>query len=187
MYPLLQWDSYFSIGSIYADGTPFPYNFVTSTGIDWWIFEAGIGLYTNGYMHLVSDVFSHGEPINGRVFIGQLSFDSQDWFSGTFTANFQWEDEHGTVSNAYRQIGFSASLDECGITPDCGPQEPPCIGDLNDDGNINIDDVLRLLSSYGSNCECPCPECPCPGDLSGNLLVDVNDLLLILELYGSDC
>ncbi|MHC4993010.1 MAG: ASPIC/UnbV domain-containing protein, partial [Planctomycetota bacterium] len=51
-------------------------------------------------------------------------------------------------------------------------------GDLDGDGEVTIDDLLRLLLAWG-----PCPF-PCPEDLDGDGAVDVDDLIALLINYG---
>jgi hypothetical protein len=54
-----------------------------------------------------------------------------------------------------------------------------CIGDLNDDGVVNVSDLLALLGAWGPN----------PGhaaDLNGDGVVNVSDLLMLLGAWG-DC
>ena len=48
-------------------------------------------------------------------------------------------------------------------------------GDINGDGQVNVDDLLQLLSEYG-NCNGNCAS-----DLDGDGDSDVNDLLLLLS------
>lgn len=56
-----------------------------------------------------------------------------------------------------------------------------CDEDLNDDGMVGVDDVLQLLSAYGSNCA------GCSEDIDGSGTVGVDDLLQLLSAYGGDC
>jgi murein tripeptide amidase MpaA len=51
------------------------------------------------------------------------------------------------------------------------------VGDLNDDGSVNVLDLLMLLDAWG-----PCDECP--EDLNGDGAVNVTDLLLLLANWG---
>ncbi|MCZ6836861.1 MAG: M36 family metallopeptidase [Planctomycetota bacterium] len=51
-------------------------------------------------------------------------------------------------------------------------------GDVDDDGVVNVPDLLTLLADWG-----PCPA-PCPADIDGNGVVDVNDLLTLLANWG---
>jgi hypothetical protein len=47
------------------------------------------------------------------------------------------------------------------------------LGDVNGDGNVDVSDVLALVSAWG-----PCSGCP--EDLNQNGMVDVTDLLIVL-------
>ena len=61
-----------------------------------------------------------------------------------------------------------------------GPEfTPPCIGDANGDGQVNVDDVLEVLNLFDQWCD------GCGSDLDDNGYVDVNDVLLLLSDW--DC
>lgn len=53
------------------------------------------------------------------------------------------------------------------------------VGDLNNDGVVNVADMLILLSQWGQ-----CGEGNCPADLNGDGTVDVSDLLILLSNWG---
>ncbi|TVQ51602.1 MAG: hypothetical protein EA377_12125 [Phycisphaerales bacterium] len=55
--------------------------------------------------------------------------------------------------------------------------EDPCVGDLTNDGVVNVFDLLELLGDWG-----PCPGCP--ADLTGDGVVNVFDLLELLGNWG---
>jgi hypothetical protein len=55
-----------------------------------------------------------------------------------------------------------------------------CMGDLDNNGVINTNDLLLLLSNYG------CTE-NCLADLSGDGIVTTSDLLLFLTVFGTNC
>ena len=61
-----------------------------------------------------------------------------------------------------------------GPIPDC---EDDCLGDLNGDGTIDVNDVLALIAAWGT------PD----GDVNDDGTTDVNDLLMVLDVYGTDC
>ena len=53
-------------------------------------------------------------------------------------------------------------------------------GDLDRDGDVDINDLLILLASWGT-----CPDCnDCPADLDGNCDVGIGDLLILLANWG---
>jgi hypothetical protein len=51
-----------------------------------------------------------------------------------------------------------------------------CPGDLNGDGNVNVNDVLRIISNWGGEGR---------EDLDGNSVVNVTDLLSLLDSWGA--
>tara|TARA_Y100000589_G_scaffold329979_1_gene378222 strand:- start:2881 stop:3522 length:642 start_codon:yes stop_codon:yes gene_type:complete len=57
-----------------------------------------------------------------------------------------------------------------------------CPGDLNNDQNIGVDDLLIVLSEYGLSCT---DGCLSDFDESGN--VNIDDLLTMLSYYGLPC
>jgi len=62
------------------------------------------------------------------------------------------------------------------------PVEPPCAtADFNCDGEVNVTDLLMLLSNWG-----PCipKEGSCQADLNGDGEVNVSDLLILLSQWG---
>lgn len=54
------------------------------------------------------------------------------------------------------------------------------LGDLNDDGHVDVLDLLILLGAWG---DCP-PKQPCLADLNNSGTVDVQDLLILLGNWG---
>ena len=78
---------------------------------------------------------------------------------------------------------FCANIDEpvWGMYVDGGDNifeegcEDDCIADANGDGEVGVDDVLMVLSDFGSAGE---------GDVNGDGIVDVNDILLVISAWG---
>ena len=54
-----------------------------------------------------------------------------------------------------------------------------CVGDLDGDGDTDVDDITLLLSDYGCTSGCP-------GDLDGDGDTDVDDLALLADDYGCE-
>ena len=73
------------------------------------------------------------------------------------------------IEGAYIDIGGNTVEDGCVV----------CEGDTNDDGVVDVTDLLAAVGSWG-----PCQGCDV--DIDGNGVVDVTDLLLIVGTWG-DC
>ena len=99
---------------------------------------------------------------------------------------------HGTPGGASFRIGRSRTNHDpdihenfaINIDPDelqFGGVRPDCDADLNEDGVVNVFDLLILLENWGS-----CPEnAPCPEDLTRDDQINVFDLLILLESWGT--
>jgi hypothetical protein len=64
----------------------------------------------------------------------------------------------------------------------CGSLEPEgdCLGDLDSDASIGVNDVLLLLADFGCATNCD-------SDLDNNGVVAVTDVLLMLGAFGDIC
>jgi len=58
------------------------------------------------------------------------------------------------------------------------PPSPPCEGDFNGDGFVNIVDLLEMFMNWG-----PCPP-GCPWDLNGDGEVGIMDVLQLFSIWG---
>ena len=92
--------------------------------------------------------------------------------STTFQIRFISEDiaDGSVVESAVD--GFALTTLSCDDAPPAVP------GDLNGDGDVDFDDLIGLLASWG-----PCGP-PCPEDLDGNGQVEFSDLLTLLGNWG---
>ena len=61
--------------------------------------------------------------------------------------------------------------------------EPSCPGDLNGDGQRNLDDLAEMLSNYGITSGAT----PEQGDMNGDGAVNLDDLAGLLAVYGQPC
>lgn len=75
--------------------------------------------------------------------------------------------------------GKSAPVDMASLIVDLDPQ-PSNPADLNNDGVVDVSDLLILLANWG---QCPRND-TCIGDINGDGVVDVSDLLLLLASWG---
>ena len=55
------------------------------------------------------------------------------------------------------------------------------LGDINHDGQTNVNDLLSVITTWGTCVGCPSDIAPNPG---GNGTVDVNDLLMVISNWG---
>lgn len=73
------------------------------------------------------------------------------------------------------------------VTITCAPPPPPCPADIDDSGEVNINDLLEVINGWGP---CPAPPDPCAADIEpigppqGDGTVDINDLLLVINSWG---
>lgn len=56
----------------------------------------------------------------------------------------------------------------------------PCLGDFNDDGDIDLEDLLAICGELGKVGECTC-------DMDFDADVDISDFSAFLQVYGTDC
>jgi hypothetical protein len=59
---------------------------------------------------------------------------------------------------------------------------PGLVGDIDHDGDVDLDDLSLLLSDYG--CTVSGQQLSCIGDLNGDTRTDIDDLTLLLAHYG---
>lgn len=60
---------------------------------------------------------------------------------------------------------------------------PPCTGDINGDGEVDLTDLATLLSHFGNRTGAT----PADGDSDNDHDVDLTDLATLLSNYGSNC
>jgi len=85
------------------------------------------------------------------------------------------EDCNGNVRADYVDLANGTSLD---LDHNNVPDECERVGDTNDDGAVDVTDLLAVLANWGF-CAAPCP-----ADVNFNGVVDVTDLLIVLGDWG---
>jgi len=83
-----------------------------------------------------------------------------------------WEDDRVGTNDVYGQ----------NVWPDGSLGVPPCPGDLNGDGVVDLLDLSVLLNNFGSG-----GATPADGDLDGDGDVDLIDLSTLLGTFGTYC
>ena len=102
--PSLQYDSFVTIGALDASGNPYGSNNLLDIGIDFSGFEAGGGIETDNGSWFVTPADEQGNPIDGRVLIGQFTVvgGSGDGYADlTGLLNIQGSDANGDTFQNY--------------------------------------------------------------------------------------
>lgn len=63
------------------------------------------------------------------------------------------------------------------------PPSTPCVGDINGDRQVSLDDLAILLAHFGVQSGATLAD----GDLNGDHAVDLSDLALLLSHFGTTC
>ena len=72
--------------------------------------------------------------------------------------------------------GFNGATGGGTMTISCDAA-PTCDADVSGDGQVNVNDLLAVVNSWGA-----CVGCP--ADVNGDDMVNVNDLLQIVNHWG---
>ena len=102
--PSLEYDSFVTIGALDASGNPYGSNNLLDIGIDFSGFEAGGGIETDNGSWFVTPADDQGNPIDGRVLIGQFTVvgGSGDGYADlTGLLNIQGSDANGDTFQNY--------------------------------------------------------------------------------------
>ena len=92
-----------------------------------------------------------------------------------------------TIGSLYETAGYSKirlalfSLEWQSNSADSlegdGPCQEACASDLNENGVVNVSDLLAVIAAWG-----PCQNCP--EDINENGVVDVSDILIVIAEWG---
>ena len=63
----------------------------------------------------------------------------------------------------------------------CTNDQPPCVGDFDDDGSIGLSDFSSFLVAFGTTCG------DCPEDIDGDGTIGLGDFSAFLVKFGTDC
>ena len=177
--PTLAFDSWLTIGAEQMDNNQI---FVLPSDVAFAGWETGADLMINDlfgagiYMTTVFADPQNTSDINGRVLLGQLT--ASDYVSGCFNIQLRRLNEDGTVfmdGEGQPQIVLFENT--------CFSAEPEinsCPADLDNSGNVLINDVLLLLQNYGCDSNCS-------ADINGDDAVTLLDLLMMLSIFGEPC
>ena len=99
---------------------------------------------------------------------GQGHLGVTDVYLGSVWVDLGWP--IGVVEVEITRIYVSGHIDVVTATP-------PCEGDINTDGTVDVNDLLTVIAAWG-----PCKGCA--EDVDANGVVEVNDLLAIIAAWG---
>ena len=126
--------------------------------------------------HGAEDRFGFSVAIDGEAAIaGALGDDDAGSNSGSaeiFTGPVGFDCNQNGLSDIC-DIDYGTSLDENGNGI---PDECDCPWDLDDNGSVDIADLLTLLANWGT---------PGPGDFDSSGTVGIGDLLTLLANWGA--
>jgi hypothetical protein len=87
-------------------------------------------------------------------------------------------DKNGLVDLEQILLDPKLDADANGILDSC--EQAPLTGDINNDGEVDVDDLLMVINSWGACKDCPADIAP----EAGNDIVDVDDLLVVINHWG---
>lgn len=160
------------------------------TGASWWEIGGGLGAF--GEQTFVNTLaIMNGDLVAGGVFAESsppasnlARYDGSGWRQIDGGVNNE-------VTNAFAQAGqlfISGRFSVVGNQPSPGwaIHGPVCpAADINGDGHVNTDDLIRLITSWGA---CPAPPAECVADIApipaGDGVVNTDDLILLVTSWG---
>ena len=107
---------------------------------------------------------SEGEVAATGELVLPLVFDAQDLDPGRYAVSLELRTNEAVFDTYCLPVTLTVTA-------------APCLADLDDSGDVNVTDLISLLSSWGS-CD------GCPADLNDDGVVDVTDLLTLLLGFG---
>lgn len=179
-FPEAAFDSWLTIGADQLDNNQI---FVLPDPIVFAAWEAGGNLLINddfGAGIYMTTFFANPQNTpdeNGRVLVGQFTANAD--VSGCFSLQLRRLNPDGTVFDPDGPETNETAIFN-GYCFNTAEPTTNCPADLDNSGNILINDVLLLLQNYGCTSGCT-------ADLDGNDIVNTTDLLIMLTTFGQAC
>lgn len=162
---------------------------IVNTNVD--IRFTATGTFNAADIGVAFEIFDAGGGVGVGFTGAQLGWSGQ----GTFTHQFDTSALNGLLypSGEFSTIIVSMSNLNPGNGPITGNFDRMVyridfgrcpLGDVNHDLNVNVADLLAVISSWGA---CPTPPASCPADFNGSGAVDVSDLLTVIANWGTFC
>ncbi|MHC4989581.1 MAG: hypothetical protein ACYTGC_01255 [Planctomycetota bacterium] len=160
--PDLEWDSYLTIGRpvLDADVGPTPLQAPRTDNPLWFCDRF---MLTNGAWYRTPDDPASIVGDELRLMVGQFTVPRGATLGGTLRVSGFFD---GDASNFPYVLTVG---------------DPLCDGDVNDDGQVDVEDLLEVIFQFGSPCE---DMCACPSDVNRDDSVDVEDMLQVVFEWG---
>jgi hypothetical protein len=100
------------------------------------------------------------------------SFRVGDYIIPTAAVRVRW-----LVEDANTASVVEAGIDNIQLDVFVCDDTEPCLGDIDGNGEVSVDDVLVILGSFGDSTTGP-------ADLNGDGIVNIDDMLIILSAWG---
>jgi len=181
IFPEIALDSFITIGALTANGVPYTDNRLMDVGFDWTDFESNGGAiaesdgawfvtieHVQGGQMPFTD--SCGKSRNG-VTIAQLTLLGED-ATVSFSGLLQVRDDLGETRQAFFTLFETMDGDRSPVDID-----HDCAGDLDGDGNVNVTDLLSMLTNWTGD--------RCIVDLTFDDIVDASDIIAIITQWGA--
>ena len=113
--------------------------------------------------------FSHRfdtSALNGLLYSGEGNF------STIIVSMANLNPGNGPITGNFDRLVYRIDFGRCPV------------GDVNHDLNVNVTDLLAVITSWGA---CPPLPAACPADFNGSGAVDVSDLLAVITNWGTFC
>ncbi|MCH2141285.1 MAG: hypothetical protein MK100_09700, partial [Phycisphaerales bacterium] len=148
----------------------------------WFSNDSGAAPNTDTFVVEVSDdngaswmtletVGPSGSEVSGGWFDVCYVLDSLAGFEPTTAMRVRFSTSDGSSTGSV----VEAAIDAISLSkPDC-EDETPCPGDIDGDGAVTVDDVLAVISAFGSGAG---------GDTDGDGDTDVDDILAVVAGFG---
>ena len=101
------------------------------------------------------------------------SFRVGDYIIPTAAVRVRW-----VVEDANTASVVEAGIDNIQLDVFACDDTEPCLGDIDGNGEVSVDDVLVILGSFGDSTTGP-------ADLNGDGIVNIDDMLIILSAWGA--
>lgn len=178
---LTEWEAY------YPDST-LPQRMETQFGAACFVCHSPSDIFDPGtcYREDLHDLLDDGHSILEAIDIANDMDSDSDGFTNGEQILMPRPDLPGEVGY-HPGLSGCFGTDDCGVDPSIGwtgvPETPtidPIPGDIDCNGEVNVDDLLTVLNNWGT-----CPDCNhCAADLNNDCFINVDDLLIVLNNWG---